>query len=263
LQSSALPLGYVAGLSISGWRESNPRVNLGKVAGYHYITPALTSPFGSPRRPSLPLRECADAMLDRSILRLALCALAFPLAALPLVASADTTAKIDPGHSSAEFSVRHLVVAVVRGRIPIVDGTVVTAPGSNQPNSIAATLDAAHLTTENDRRDADLRGLDWFDVTKYPTMTFRSTKIVAGENGAFSATGDLTLHGVTKRVTLAGNVLGATVDPRGRHHVGYEATTTLDRRDFGLTLLKESPGSGLIAGTEITIDLDVETIAGS
>jgi polyisoprenoid-binding protein YceI len=86
-------------------------------------------------------------MLDRSILRLALCALAFPLAALPLVASADTTAKIDPGHSSAEFSVRHLVVAVVRGRIPIVDGTVVTAPGSNQPNSIAATLDAAHLPT--------------------------------------------------------------------------------------------------------------------
>src|SRR5580704_10767246 len=131
---------------VSGWRESNPRVNLGKVAGYHYITPALTSPFGSPRRRSLPLNESAHAMLRLPALSLALGL----LLTAPLVARAAVTARIDPAHSSAEFSVRHLVISNVRGTVPVREGSVVTDGTSTMPTSLSATLDATHLTTQND-----------------------------------------------------------------------------------------------------------------
>jgi polyisoprenoid-binding protein YceI len=184
------------------------------------------------------------------------------LLAAPLVARAAVTARIDPGHSSAEFSVRHLVISNVRGTIPIREGSVVTDGTSTMPTALSATLDATHLTTQNDDRDADLHGPDWFDVTKYPTIVFKSTKIVPGPDGTFSATGDLTIRDVTRSVTLAGKTLGSTVDQRGRRHVGYEATTSLDRRQFGLTLLKESPGVGLIAGTDVAVTIDVEAISG-
>jgi polyisoprenoid-binding protein YceI len=189
---------------------------------------------------------------------LALCA----LAAVPIPAAADVTAKVDPGHSSAEFTVRHLVISNVRGTIPVRDASVVTAGTSSVPVSMVATLDAAHLTTQNEDRDSDLRGPDWFDVAKFPTIVFKSTKVVPGQNGEFSVIGDLTIHGITKSVTLAGKTLGSTVDPRGRRHIGYEATTTVKRTDFGLTLLKEVPGSGLVAGIDVAVSLEVETVSG-
>jgi polyisoprenoid-binding protein YceI len=184
------------------------------------------------------------------------------LLSAPLVARAAVTARIDPGHSSAEFSVRHLVISNVRGTVPIREGSVVTDGTSTMPTALSATLDATHLTTQNDDRDADLHGPDWFDVTKYPTIVFKSTKIVPGPDGTFSATGDLTIRDITRSVTLAGKTLGSTVDQRGRRHVGYEATTSLDRRQFGLTLLKESPGVGLIAGTDVAVTIDVEAVSG-
>jgi len=152
-------------------------------------------------------------------------------------------------------------VSNVRGIIPIREATVLTDSGSTMPTAIAATLDAAKLTSQNDDRDAQLRGSDWLDVTKYPTISFKSTKVVPGADGAFSATGDLTIHGVTKSVTLAGTTLGVTTDGRGRRHVGYEATTTIDRHDFGLNWAKTVPGGGLVAANIVSISLEIEAAA--
>ncbi len=255
LQSSALPLGYVAGLRISGWRESNPRVNLGKVAGYHYITPAEYGPSGSLRRRRLPLA------INDTAMRTAITFSFLLAAALSTTASAAETWRFDPGHSSATFSVRHLVVTTVRGVIPLTAGGM-TTEGSTTPTSVEATLDAAKISTNNDNRDADLRGKNWLDVDTYPTIAFKSSKIVAGADGSsFDMTGDLTIHGVTKAVTLAGKYSGSTTDQRGHKRAGYEATTKIDRRDFGLNWAAKTPGGDLVAANEVDITLDVEAVA--
>jgi polyisoprenoid-binding protein YceI len=179
--------------------------------------------------------------------------------AAPSFGATGTTWRVDPGHSNAGFTVRHLIVTNVKGAIPIQRATIQTAEGSTLPESIDAALDAAKLNTGNDDRDADLRGKDWFDVANFPAITFASTQI-SGTPDAFTVVGNLTLHGVTKSVTLAAKTLGTTTDGRGRRHVGYEVTTKIDRRDFGLTLMSQS-GAALIAGTEVAITIEVEAVA--
>ena len=134
-----------------------------------------------------------------------------------------------------------------------------TNAGSTLPISIGATLDATALDTKNGDRDSDLRGPKWLDVTQYPTITFSSTKIT-GTGDAFTVVGDLTLHGVTKSVTLSGKSLGTVTDSRGNQHVGYEATTSFDRRDFGLNYMSQS-GGALIAGTSVSITIDIEAVS--
>ncbi len=186
--------------------------------------------------------------------------LAFALAGAPSLAVADTTWGIDPGHTNAGFTVRHLVITNVRGQIPLAQGVIVTATGSTLPISIAATLDATKVNSGNDNRDADLRGKDFFDAANFPTIIFKSTRIVPGSGGDFAATGDLTIRGITKSVTLNAKTLGTTTDGRGRQHVGYEASTTLDRRDFGMTILSAN-GGALVAGTAVTITIEIEAIA--
>lgn len=187
-------------------------------------------------------------------------AFALALAGAPSLAAADTTWGIDPGHTNAGFTVRHLVITNVKGQIPLAQGAIVTPTGSTLPLSIVATLDATKVNSGNDNRDGDLRGPDFFDVAKFPTITFKSTRIVAGSNGDFAAIGDLTIRGITKNVTLNAKTLGTTTDGRGRQHVGYEATTTIDRRDFGMTTLSSS-GGALVAGTDISITLEIEAVA--
>jgi len=186
--------------------------------------------------------------------------LVLALAGAPSLAAADTTWTIDPGHTTPTFTVRHLVISNVTGRIPLVQGVIVTATGSTLPISITATLDPTKVDSGNDNRDADLRGPDYFDATRFPTITFKSTKIVPGSGGDFAATGDLTIRGITKSVTLNVKTLGTVTDGRGRQHVGYEATTAVDRRDFGMTVLSAN-GGALVAGTDISITLGIEAIA--
>jgi polyisoprenoid-binding protein YceI len=184
-------------------------------------------------------------------------ALVTPAVAAPM----PTLWNVDPVHSSAEFTVKHLVISNVKGIIPIKVATIVTAPGSLVPTEISATLDATGLDTRDTDRDSDLRGGDWFDTGRYPTLVFKSTKIDGGADAqSFRATGDLTLHGTTKRVVLDGKFLGQTVDGRGHPRIAYSATTTIDRRDFGLNFLGKTPGGGLIAGTDVGIDLEIEAI---
>lgn len=195
------------------------------------------------------IRRCTPALLTILIL------LNGPASAAGTV----TSWRIDPGHSSAEFAVRHLVITNVRGTIPIKAGAVETSAGSTLPISVNATLDAAALDTKNTDRDSDLRGPRWLDVAQFPAIEFKSTKI-SGTPEAFTIDGDLTIHGVTKSVALAAKALGTITDGRGNTHVGYEATTTFDRRDFGLTFMGQN-GGALIAGTEVTITLEIEAIS--
>ncbi|MBD5656925.1 MAG: YceI family protein [Candidatus Eremiobacteraeota bacterium] len=185
-------------------------------------------------------------------------ALTAPAAAAP----ASAIWNVDPVHSSAEFTVKHLVISNVKGVIPIKAATIVTSADSLVPMEISATLDVTALDTRDSDRDSDLRGSDWFDTASYPTLVFKSTKIDAGPDAqSFHATGDLTLHGTTKRIVLDGKILGRTVDGRGHQRVAYSAMTTIDRRDFGLNFLGKTPGGGLIAGTDVALDIEVEAIA--
>jgi polyisoprenoid-binding protein YceI len=174
---------------------------------------------------------------------------------LTLPAAAQDTWQLDPPHSSAQFSVRHLGVSTVRGAFTKVSGTVVYEPANSNKSSIQATIDAASVDTRVDMRDNDLRSPRFLDVQKYPTITFTSKKVEAAGDGKLKVTGDLTIHGVTKEAVL--DVDGPTPaikDPLGkdRLRMGASATTKISRNDFGITVL---PGA---IGDEITITLDLE-----
>jgi polyisoprenoid-binding protein YceI len=177
---------------------------------------------------------------------------------LTLSAAAQDTWQLDPPHSAAQFSVRHLGVSTVRGAFTKVSGTVQYDAANLSKSSIQATIDAASVDTRVDMRDNDLRSPNFFDVQKYPTISFQSKKVEAAGAGKLKVTGDLTIHGITKEVVL--DVDGPTPsmkDPMGKDHLrmGASATTKINRNDFGVS---GRPG---IVGDEITITLDVEMTA--
>jgi polyisoprenoid-binding protein YceI len=161
---------------------------------------------------------------------------------LTITASAQETWTLDPPHSSAQFSVRHLGVSTVRGAFTKVSGTVKYDANNLAKSSIQTTIDAASVDTRVDMRDNDLRSANFLDVQKYPAITFASKKIEAAGAGKLKATGDLTIHGVTKE------------DPWGNMRMGASATTKINRNDFGVS---GRPG---MVGDEITITLDIEMI---
>ncbi|MGA8026003.1 MAG: YceI family protein [Bryobacteraceae bacterium] len=177
---------------------------------------------------------------------------------LILPATAQDTWQLDPPHSSAQFSVRHLGVSTVRGAFTKVSGTVQYDAANLGKCSIQATIDAASVDTRVEMRDNDLRSPNFFDVQKYPTITFTSKKVEAAGNGKLKVTGDLTIHGVTKEVVLdVDGPTSAMKDPMGkdRLRMGASATTKINRNDFGVS---GRPG---IVGDDITITLDVEMTA--
>jgi polyisoprenoid-binding protein YceI len=170
-------------------------------------------------------------------------------------ATAQETWKLDPPHSSAQFSVRHLGVSTVRGAFTKVSGTVQYDPNNLDKSSIQTTIEAASIDTRVDMRDNDLRSPNFLDVQKYPTITFTSRKIERAGAGKLKVTGDLTIHGVTKEAIL--DVDGPSEpmkDPWGNMRMGASATTKINRKDFGVN---GAPGA---VGDEITITLDVEMI---
>jgi polyisoprenoid-binding protein YceI len=169
--------------------------------------------------------------------------------------AADTVWVADTSHSSAEFDVLHLGISHVRGTIPITSAQATIPPGQTRPSSIQATLDVSRIDTHQSKRDNDLRSDHWFDVTKYPTITFASTSVSGASDSAFTIAGNLTIHGVTKPVTLQATFGGRGPGMKGEPHVAYTAATTIDRRDFGLI------GGGPVVGTAITISLSIEAAA--
>jgi polyisoprenoid-binding protein YceI len=199
----------------------------------------------------------APSSFGGTVFRRTILAVVMVLALAAPALAADYT--IDPNHTQATFTVTHLAISRVSGKVPVIGGTV-TMGAAGLPTSMSVTFSAKDIDTQSADRDRDLRSADWFEVDKYPTMTFVS-RAVSGTPQAFTVAGDLTMHGVTKPITLNGKEIGRMTDARNREHVGYDATTTVDRRDWGLTWGKTTPGGSLIAGNDVTIDVNVEIVA--
>ena len=179
---------------------------------------------------------------------------AIALATIPLISSADTAVTVDHDHTSAAFTVSHLTITKVTGTIPVADATMSVAP-NEMPTAVKISFDLAKITTQNEKRDADLRSDHWFNVANTPDMSFVATKVTPGADGAFIMTGNLTMHGVTKPVTLTGKYEGK-VELQGRTHLGYTATTKLDRTQWNVGAFPPA-----IVGNDISIQIELEAIA--
>ncbi len=166
--------------------------------------------------------------------------------------------KIDPMHTRAHFTVKHMMVSNVRGDFGKVSGSV-NYDGKNLANSsVSAVIDAGSVNTNEPNRDQHLKSPDFFDVAKYPVITFKSTKVEPQANG-FKVIGDLTLHGVTKPVTLIAETMPDPIkDPYGNLRTGTEATTKINRKDFGLSFEKNLDNGGALVGDDVDITIDVE-----
>jgi polyisoprenoid-binding protein YceI len=182
--------------------------------------------------------------------------LALSLLAVPVVFAEEY--KIDSSHSKAAFTVKHLMVSNVRGEFSKVTGTIVYDEKNPTAIRIDATIDATTVNTSEPKRDEHLRSADFFDVAKYPTMTFKSKSARKTANG-LAVTGDLTLHGVTRQIVLNVDNSGPEVkDPWGLLRRGATATVTINRADYGLTWNKAVETGGVVVSDEVKITIDVE-----
>jgi polyisoprenoid-binding protein YceI len=169
--------------------------------------------------------------------------------------------QIDPAHSAAHFSVRHLMISNVRGEFTNINGSALIDPADLSKSSVEVTIQAASLSTREPQRDEHLRSADFFDVAKYPALTFRSKRIESLGAEYFKLVGDLTIHGVTKEVTL--DIEGPTPaikDPWGNVRVGVTGSTKINRKDFGLVWNALTETGGLVVGDEVKITIEAELI---
>jgi polyisoprenoid-binding protein YceI len=177
-----------------------------------------------------------------------------------LVQAQTSTWKIDPAHSSADFSVKHMGISNVHGHFGGVTGTVILDEKDLGKSSVNATIDTTTVDTGTPKRDGHLKSPDFFDVAKYPTMTFVSKKLT-DEGGTKKLTGDLTLHGVTKSVTL--DLEGPSKEQAGMQgeiRRAFSATTTLHRQDFGLTWGGTLKSGDAMVGDDVKVELNVEVL---
>lgn len=177
--------------------------------------------------------------------------------ALAMAASAAAQAatwQIDPNHTAAQFSVRHLGVSTVRGAFTKVSGSVKHDPRDPSKDSLEATIDASSVDTRVEMRDNDIKSPHFLDAQKYPTITFHSKSTKVAGPGKLLITGDLTLRGVTKEVVLDVDGPSGPIADRAGQRMGASATTKITRQDFGITA---DPG---VVGDELTITIDVEMI---
>jgi polyisoprenoid-binding protein YceI len=165
----------------------------------------------------------------------------------------------DDSHTTVGFTVRHFVITKVRGRFSDFSATIVYDGTDITKSSMQGTIKTASIDTGNDKRDADLRSANFFDVAKYPEITFQTTRVEKRGDG-YVLMGPLTIHGVTRDVEVPFVVSGKLVDTRGKERIGFEATLKLDRRDFGLTWDKRMDSGGLVVSDTVEIELVVEAI---
>ena len=170
------------------------------------------------------------------------------------------TWSIDPTHSTVEFSVRHLMISTVKGRFGQVEGTIVIDETDPAASTAEITIPVASIDTRESQRDAHLRSADFFDADKHPTITFRSSGVQNVSADRFTLAGDLTLHGVTRPVTLDVVSEGRGRDPWGGERAGYSATTKIKRSDFGLTWNQLLETGGLAVSDDVKITLDIELV---
>jgi polyisoprenoid-binding protein YceI len=196
--------------------------------------------------------------------RFALAAVAAVVLVVPVLAQAPAqpapgpnTWTIDTGHSAAGFSVKHLLVSTVRGTLGPVKGTVEYDGKSLDTLKADITIDVTFINTGNESRDKDLKSPNFFDVAQFPTVTFKSKRAVADGVGKFKLTGDLTMHGVTKEVTLSVEGPSAALKQGQNLRAGASASATINRRDFGLLYSRMVEATPMVSD-EVQITLDIE-----
>ena len=173
-------------------------------------------------------------------------------------AAAQGTYSIDPAHSNAGFKVRHLV-SKVSGGFNDFDGTIVADFENLDASSVEFTIQATSIDTKNEKRDGHLRSVDFFDVEKYPEITFKSSKITKIDGDSYAVTGTLTMHGVSKEITLTVDFLGE-ITAMGGTRAGYELTTTLNRKDFEISWNRALDAGGFVLGDDVEININLELI---
>lgn len=175
--------------------------------------------------------------------------------------TAVTTWNIDPVHSVAEFKVKHMMISNVKGQFSGVSGTLSLDEADVTKSRIEASIPAASINTREEQRDAHLKSAEFFDVEKFPTLSFKSTRVARRGEGELAVEGDLTIHGVTRNVVFA--VEGPTApgkDPWGGTRIGLSATTKVNRKDYGLAWNATLETGGFLIGDEVTITLEVEFV---
>jgi polyisoprenoid-binding protein YceI len=192
------------------------------------------------------LRREGDSVIKRFVLT-------GVLAATMIAPAFATDAALDIPHTQAQFTVTHLGLSRVHGQIPLISGTA-TFNDNGLPTASSATFDVKGINSQDTNRDNSLRQ-DYLETDKFPTMTFVEKKIEGSPTG-FKMTGDLTLHGITKSVVLTGKVVNSLVT-KGKRHFAYEASTTIDRRDFGIVFAKMLDNQ-LFAGYPVEIEIDTD-----
>jgi polyisoprenoid-binding protein YceI len=173
---------------------------------------------------------------------------------------ATRTFTIDKAHSEAAFQVRHLITKV-RGRFEEFSGTIQFNGDQPEASSVALSIAAASIDTATPDRDAHLRSEDFFFVEKYPTIDFTSSQITRKSDGSFAVRGTLTIRGVARDVVVPVSYLGEARDPWGQTRIGFEAETTVNRKDFGLTWNAALETGGFLVGDEVTISLAIQALA--
>ncbi len=169
--------------------------------------------------------------------------------------------EIDPAHSSLQFSVRHLMMSNVRGAFSGVHGVLNYDPQNPSASTVEASVDVNTVNTHDAQRDAHLKTPEFFDTAEFPTITFRSTKVEKKGDGEFQVTGDLTLHGVTKPVTLnVEEVSEEGKDLWGNTRIGASAKTKIKRSDFGLTWNAALEAGGVVVGDDVKLDFELEFV---
>src|SRR5262249_9936746 len=183
------------------------------------------------------------------------------MSTLAIPQTTTTTWNIDPAHATAEFKVKHMMIANVKGHFSKVAGVLIHDESDPTKSRIETSIEAASIETREPQRDAHLKSADFFHAEKFPTLSFKSTDIKAVGNGELKVQDDLTIRGVTRKVSFA--VEGPTPptkDPWGNTRIAASATTKINRKDFGLTWNAALETGGILVGDEVTITLDVEFV---
>jgi polyisoprenoid-binding protein YceI len=170
-----------------------------------------------------------------------------------------TTWNIDTSHSGVHFTVRHMVIAKVRGAFDRWQGTFQFDEANPAASKVSVRIEAASVNTREEKRDAHLRSADFFDVENHPALTFESTKVEKAGDG-YRVSGNLTIRGVTKEVVLEVESLGKGKDPWGNERIAFQAQTSVNRKDFGLNWNQALEAGGVLVGEKVEIALDVQAL---
>jgi len=174
-------------------------------------------------------------------------------------AVAAETYEVDASHANVTFQVRHFM-SQVSGRFNTFDGTISIDRAEPEASSVQFTIRAESIDTSNDKRDGHLRSPDFFDVASHPTITFRSTSVRKVDEDSYEVTGDFTMRGVTKSITLPVEVLGEMKDPWGNPRIGFEISTTIDRKDYGVSWNQTLDQGGLVLGDDVKVSVNLEAV---